>query len=64
MPLLILLLFILIPWSARASADALESYVIQQVSEGVYYHQGVHQEADSENLGQSLTLDSLLAMNV
>lgn len=51
MPLLILLLFILIPWSARASADALESYVIQQVSEGVYYHQGVHQEADSENLG-------------
>lgn len=51
MPLIIALLSIaLISMSMSACANT-EDYRVSQVSDGIYYHQGSHQEADSENLG-------------
>lgn len=51
MPLLILLLSVFIPWSVMASTAIHERYVVEQVSDDVFYHQGSHEEADDKNLG-------------
>ncbi len=51
MHLLILLLSSFLPVQAIASNAAAGNYPLQHVSDGVYYHQGSHEEADNENLG-------------
>lgn len=51
MPLIIALVSVaFISMSMSACANT-EDYRVSQVSDGIYYHQGSHQEADSENLG-------------
>ena len=49
----ILISFLSITVSSFAFASSLQadSYKVQQVAEGIFYHQGSHQEADAENLG-------------
>ncbi|MAL48606.1 MULTISPECIES: quinoprotein relay system zinc metallohydrolase 2 [unclassified Methylophaga] len=49
----ILISFLSITVSSFAFASSLQAdnYKVQQVAEGVFYHQGSHEEADAKNLG-------------
>ena len=51
MRILISFLSIMVSSSAFASSLQPYSYSVQQVAEGIFYHQGSHEEADAENLG-------------
>jgi len=51
MRILISFLSIMVSSFAFASSPQANDYSVQQVAEGIYYHQGRHEEADAENLG-------------
>ena len=51
MRILISFLSIVVSSLAFASSSQPDSYSVQQVAEGIFYHQGSHEEADAENLG-------------
>lgn len=51
MRILISFLSVVVSCFAFASSIQPDSYSVQQVAEGIFYHQGSHEEADSENLG-------------
>lgn len=51
MRILISFLSIMVSSSAFASSPQADSYKVKQVAEGIFYHQGSHEQADAENLG-------------
>lgn len=45
------LLTLLLSFTAVACADSDMGYPLQKVADGIYYHQGVHEDASEENIG-------------
>ena len=41
----------LLGFTSAACAVTDDDYVVQQVADGVYFHQGVHEDANEDNIG-------------
>ncbi|WP_238532316.1 hypothetical protein [Methylophaga frappieri] len=55
------LVLMLMLFSSASHAD--DAYPINQVADGVYYHQGVHEDANETNMGAIANV-GLLLVNV